>query len=435
MVCWHDTHITLWTWQVIVTAQSPSDLNALLSQVPERVFVQGPGPWHERPLARRLKRMGVSVTFAAGVAITAGPVLSGIGLLGGLGTMVGLASVSDGAQAALVHSLRPPASSVAGPGFDLIGLTTLEQQLLAKITKTTNRPSAIEDPRIDTLDAQTRAAWLIRHDEPFLALAATLEDLAARPYWDPGGLNVGAGYCISKRLVAHGEARVREDLAAVGVDSDDIQTLLSFDRRAIAAADIHLSVRQGLALLKITQGDYQAIAQATLGLDEERWQALPAHRQASLTWLAYNTGANGLAQFKRLKNALDHDDHDRARQQLMPHYMDQGVAVANRRAGAFLAAAYQSHEHMALALAHPAMVEAQARDTNAQIDETAYLNQSVTQQRLAAAQAIIAKLDLEDLPTSHITASLVDWRANRQAKTQTPAKTTGLDQRSRRQRP
>lgn len=197
----------------------------------------------------------------------------------------------------------------------------------------------------------------------FMALAVTVESYAHTPYWDTAGLNVGMGYCITRRLQEQGPTRVRGDLISAGLASSDVVTLMGHDHHA--QKKVNISEAQAVALLREIAPDYEARARAFVGAPT--FNALPAHRQAALTWLAYNTGPN-LDQFKRLRTAVQGNHPDQALTHLTPLYRNHsGAMVANQRAGAYLVAAYWSEPGLQAAVKNTHQFEALAAHTTAPV--------------------------------------------------------------------
>lgn len=193
----------------------------------------------------------------------------------------------------------------------------------------------------------------------FMALAVTVESYASTPYWDAAGINVGMGYCITRRVKEEGAERVRQDLTAAGLSAADVTTLMGHDRRA--QKKVVIEEDKAVALLRQVAPDYQARARAFVG--ETTFDSLPDNRKAALTWLAYNTGPN-IEQFDRLRKAVQTDRPEQALGHLTPTYRDaSGSLVPNHRAGAYLAAAYWSENGLRTAVANSDRFESMASTT------------------------------------------------------------------------
>lgn len=322
-------------------------------------MVVGPRPWSQRPLARLLTRAGV--TLAAAVATISGALhVERLGV----------------AAAALVTSMTAPASPPAAvPTFLKPSLPLLpgEARLLEDMQRTLlpPSPSAVAPPvaprtALDALldgplELATLPGALLDAHEPFLALASTVEGLENRAYVDPGGLNVGFGYCITKRTEIYGIARVVRDLRDSGFQEGDITTL-TLERpttaQRVQQTAVPVSAAQALRLLNLVRSDYESIARGAVG--ETAFDALPAHRRAALTWLAYNTG-DGFSQFRQLIAAVQTGQHHEAVRHLTPSYSDRGSNVVNARAGTLLMAAYWSDSGLTTAVQRSGFLVEQAQ--------------------------------------------------------------------------
>lgn len=188
--------------------------------------------------------------------------------------------------------------------------------------------------------------------DPFMALATAIENVEQRVYYDPGGTNLGMGYCVTKRVAEYGKERVQSDLIHAGLSAGQAKTLIGNDRKAHKS--ISLTPAGALRLLEITKPDYQGLAEDAYG--KEAFAKLPAHRQAALTYIAYNTGNVG--QFISLIGAAHKGDHVKAMQNLAMHWKDQnGARHTNDRSRAWLQAAWLGTDHLADALKNPSAFE------------------------------------------------------------------------------
>lgn len=247
--------------------------------------------------------------------------------------------------AATTHTAAKPdasAGSQASIGSHSTGSSAASANIDALLAATLEKVSQASDPN-------TIPNLLLAEQQPFLALAARLESFQPHAYFDPGGLNVGYGYCISQRGGENGEVRVRQDLTEAGFASAAIDTLLHGSRKA--QESVPVTPIQALRLLAIAGGEYTDAARNTVGPDV--FDALPAHRQAALSWLTYNTGASGFAQFRNLIDAVRHDKPLDAVQHITPRFLDHnGTRVVNARAGTALMASYWSKVGLHLAVEH-----------------------------------------------------------------------------------
>lgn len=301
--------------------------NAWVRSSNARVAVVGKKPWRQRMLAGLLAPTATVLFYASALTPT-------------------------------------PAGQASPTKLDEAALATLTQPsqafLLSPVALPDPLSQALRGDRVvgvpEHLDDQQARVHLANQGDYFRALAMTLEGIETRPYRDGCGLNVGAGYCITARVRDYGAARVVQDLTQAGLSSQDISALTGNDRRA--QDQVQLSRQQALALLDATRPDYEAKARQTVGA--EVFDALPAHRQAALTWLAYNTG-DGMAKFQRLLTAVRQDKPQEAVRHMTPFFAQDGKMVANSRAGAWLMAAYWSEDSLKQALADPDALETTAR--------------------------------------------------------------------------
>lgn len=268
-----------------------------------------------------------------------------------------------GAAALLVWAANPalkappaaplPAISVMAP--NLSAATALHFQPIQSplvVAPIPNIQGVSQDPMASPEVATPRIARQLLAEKgglsSFMALAVTVETYAPAPYWDTGGLNIGMGYCITRRVKEQGLPRVRRDLLVAGLAPSDITTLLGHDRQA--QKKVMINENQAVALLRQIAPDYEERARSFVGAPT--FDALPSHRQAALTWLAYNTGPN-IDQFNRLRTAVQGNHPDQALSHLTPTYRDSsGHLVSNHRAGAYLAAAYWSESGLRTAVSN-----------------------------------------------------------------------------------
>lgn len=212
--------------------------------------------------------------------------------------------------------------------------------------------------------------------DPFAALAAAVEDLKPRPYYDPGGLNVGFGYCITKRKAEYGEARIRADLAGSGFEPRQVEALLK-DRKA-EVSKIKVSPLQAVRLLQVTKPDYEMIASGAVG--DKAFAALPEHKRAALTHLAYNTG--NVAQFTSLVKAVRKGDTRNAILNMNVSWRDAGgVSHTNTRLQAWDGAMLEGVPTFLRALRDPVAFEGHMANPDG-VQALAHLAES--NQRLAA---------------------------------------------------
>lgn len=188
--------------------------------------------------------------------------------------------------------------------------------------------------------------------DAFMALAIAIERLPARGYMDAAGANVGAGYCVSRRLKDHGARKVRADLARAGFRQDQIEALVSEAPARVEATRV--SQEQGLRLLSLMKPEYQSAAVRAIG--EELWGRLPENKRAALTYLSYNTGDVG--QFKKLIRAARKGNEIEALRQMSVEWTDQrGRDRKNHRLRAWTQAAWASPLALSEAVSQPMLFE------------------------------------------------------------------------------
>lgn len=209
-----------------------------------------------------------------------------------------------------------------------------------------------------SLVGQPLAEYLLVHHDPFLALATTIESLPTHPYWDGGGLNVGIGYCVTQRRHEKGDLVVKDDLKQAGFSDDVIKILM--DGTRAQQAKIEFSSMQALRLLQHVGKEYREIARVNIG--SKVFDDLSNNRQATLTWLAYNTGPKGFPQFHRLIHSIQNSKHEEALRHLTPFYSEGGKFLPNARAGTTIMAAYASPVGLKYAISHPDSLQSAAQE-------------------------------------------------------------------------
>jgi GH24 family phage-related lysozyme (muramidase) len=232
-------------------------------------------------------------------------------------------------------SFAPPQGQITVPAYRpaIAALGPVMAPVSGSVSGSGANPSAT--------DVQALAEQLLHGPDEtsrFMALAVTVEGVRTQPYWDSAGLNIGMGYCITRRLAEEGPERVRADLTQVGLAPTTVAVLMGKDRRAQRA--VSLSQEQAIALLRLVAPDYRARARAFIGA--EAFDGLDEHKRNALTELTYNTGPN-IEQFHHLRDAVRANRPVEAISHITPTYRDSdGTLVRNTRAGAYLAAAFWS---------------------------------------------------------------------------------------------
>lgn len=196
----------------------------------------------------------------------------------------------------------------------------------------------------------------------FASMATAIEEYKLKPYYDPGGLNVGMGYCITKRLAEYGKARVRADLSSAGFSSNEVDILLrGTDRKAIAK--IEVNAVNAVRLIDATRDDYRGLARNAIG--PAVFDKMPQHRQIAMAYLAYNTGDVG--QFKQLVSALRGGNDSKAMLNMTVKWRDNGGEVhANHRLRSYIQAMFLGPEHFKRAISDPHSFEGHMANANAE---------------------------------------------------------------------
>ena len=186
----------------------------------------------------------------------------------------------------------------------------------------------------------------------FASMATAVENFEELPYYDPGGLNVGMGYCVTKRLSEYGKERVAQDLRSAGFDEREVSLLVQGrDRKAIAK--IRVTPLQAVRLIDATREDYMGLARDAVG---DSFDKMPQNRQVALGYLAYNTGDVG--KFRKLVSALRGGDDASAMRNMTVKWRDnQGELHANHRLRSYVQAMFLGASHFKRAIADPMAFE------------------------------------------------------------------------------
>lgn len=191
-------------------------------------------------------------------------------------------------------------------------------------------------------------AYEIEPIDPFMALTVIVENIRLKVYEDPGGLNIGMGYCITKRKAIYGEVRVRQDFKDAGLKSEQIEQLLS--KKRSEAKKVIITPMNALALLEITKQDYEELARNAIGM--EHYESLTTGQKAGLTYLAYNTGSPGA--FGSVIKGLKEGKSDQAILGLTIKYKDEdGVWQSNERGSAWIRVFFAGEKYYKKAIENP----------------------------------------------------------------------------------
>jgi hypothetical protein len=182
----------------------------------------------------------------------------------------------------------------------------------------------------------------------FASIVTAIETFEEHPYYDPGGINVGMGYCVTKRLAEYGRERVEADLKFAGFNSSETRLLIANrDRKAISK--IKITALNAVKLIDATRADYMGIARDAVGTTFDK---MPEHRQIALGYLAYNTG--DVAQFRKLVTALRGGDDAAAMRNMTVKWRDhQGELHSNHRLRSYIQAMFLGADHFKRAIANP----------------------------------------------------------------------------------
>lgn len=297
------------------------DARERLSSAPEAIFAFGPRPAEKR-------------SFFAGLAMAAkaSAIALPMALMSGMSAQLAIDAAERSAQKAAEW-----AAAEAKHVIQAAARTPTPGEWLAKKLK-----GSPEDT------SNYEVARLIAEKDTFLSLATAVESVKTQVYYDPAGANIGMGYCITIRAIEYGPDRVKEDLAGAGMEEAKAEALAAGKAKAAKGASITLP--GAVLLLEKTASDYREIARADVG--EETFDNLPEHKQAVLSYLAYNAGE--LKGFKRLLRAVRSGDDPAAMREMAPWWRDSdGVMKENHRLRAWAQAAWMGPERLAKALSDP----------------------------------------------------------------------------------
>jgi len=145
---------------------------------------------------------------------------------------------------------------------------------------------AIDVKHTDTTPALAVKMW--RAGQEFQAAALQAEGLELQPYYIEGDSTqptIGVGYNVKMSINTIGRDGVRSELKQAGIDDPTITQLM--DSKQSVSSQAKISVPQALALLDITTHRFRDSTRAAVG--SSTYDKLPAHRQAALMWIDYNS--------------------------------------------------------------------------------------------------------------------------------------------------
>lgn len=180
-------------------------------------------------------------------------------------------------------------------------------------------------------DTSSAAKKLYDHDKKFMALAVVIEGLKTEPYYDSGGVNIGMGYCVDKRIESVGIEQVKNELKKAGISQDNINLILQDSTQGTRLnqktkkeiLNIHISPQQSLALLEQTAPQYREQAKNAIGA--EIFNKLSAEEQDIWTYFAWNTGDN-MPKFVKLLNGIRAGDAFTVLNNVTPKFKDDSNA-------------------------------------------------------------------------------------------------------------
>lgn len=238
------------------------------------------------------------------------------------------------------------------------------------------------------------ASVLYDHGRPMSAAIALLESIEKKPYYDPniktGGLTVGFGYCITRRVKDFSQyffnklsnkedvnyiesknerkkvskilakIKVQEDLTEAGISQTDISKLMKANDILVEKGirvkkdikDISLDAYQSTKLLDKIVPEYVNFARKAVG--EEKFDSLKINQKIGLTYLTYNAGPNHPKVFNAVKNG----NISQAIKNVDIFFRDSsGVSVKNDRAITYVTGLLASDKNLELAIKNPLAFE------------------------------------------------------------------------------
>ena len=206
---------------------------------------------------------------------------------------VKMASV-DGEQDTTVENLKPlPKNSRirtendrAPTGEITTALPEIAAVAPAASTDTSKYKLAIDVKHTDTTPALAVKMW--RAGQEFQAAALQAEGLELQPYYIEGDSTqptIGVGYNVKMSINTVGRNGVRSELKQAGIDDPTIAQLM--DSKQSVSSQAKITVPQALALLDVATHRFRDSTRAAVGAST--YDKLPAHRQAALMWIDYNS--------------------------------------------------------------------------------------------------------------------------------------------------
>lgn len=214
-------------------------------------------------------------------------------------------------------------------------------------------------PEKEEIRAHTLSKTLIKED-PFAALAIKVEHLPETAYRDSGGVNVGAGYCVTKRMASkEGKVLVKKELTEVGFSEFEVEALMNVNASQEDLKRIKVTEEQSLKLLAIVKSEYEKIARFSMG---SLFDEVNERQKAVLTYMAYNVGY-GLQGFSGLKGMIEKAIEGKAvgfedwMKAMSPQFRTHKGVKTNYRLGFWAALMWKSEEKFEHAIGHSDVLE------------------------------------------------------------------------------
>lgn len=326
------------------TSTSHLDLALSIASDPAaRAVIKGPAPAASRGVwgSMNLKVKLMAVAIPAGVALFANPFGNGQSAPKPVSAKIDPIVNAQTAPASQVIEMAPnmafPATAMAAAAAASAVPSAAPADRLAKALPNQGVGMNSRDISLSLMNVDL-----------FASLVTAIEDFKSKPYYDPGGLNVGMGYCITKRIAEYGKTRIEADLTTAGFTPDEVDTLIKNKRSAVSK--ITVTPLHAVKLIEAVREDYNSIARGAVGA--EHFDKMAPHQQASIQTLAYNTGDVG--KFKNLVAALRGGNDAKAMLNMTVSWRDSdGELHANHRHRAYLQSMFLGPEHFKRAIADP----------------------------------------------------------------------------------
>lgn len=303
----------------------------------------------------------------------------------------------DGTSEPTVENLKPQRSRIRTEKDKApIGqITTVLPEAVAVVTPAAPATAgayklAIDVKHTDTTPALAVKMW--RAGQEFQAAALQAEGLELQPYYIEGDSTqptIGVGYNIKMSINAIGRDKVRSELKQAGIDEANIVKLM--DSKQAVSSQAKITVPQALALLDVATHRFRDSTRAAVGAGA--YDKLPAHRQAALMWIDYNTNIHRRPQ---LLQAVRSNQTHRAIEEMETWITVHGKRI--RSPNIVLAQAmYWSNEGLRLVVMNPSKIKRDAAN-------------DIVMWAPAASTAATANTDVPTVPANaniHITAGTV----------------------------